>query len=116
MRCQRLAGTPKGQVIVRNDHGVFERLDGVLRREGQISAFVLWTTQSGGKPHACDNSLPSDSDRFLAVGSVTQSDQLAVELVADRHRSREADGERCRDRMRLGHRAKLSWPRRAAGL
>ena len=28
-----------------------------------------------------DNSLSSDSDRFLAVGAVNQSDQLAVELV-----------------------------------
>lgn len=28
-----------------------------------------------------DNSLSSDSDRFLAVGSVTQSDRLVVELV-----------------------------------
>jgi hypothetical protein len=28
-----------------------------------------------------DNSLSSDSDRLLAVGSVTQSDQLAIELV-----------------------------------
>jgi hypothetical protein len=28
-----------------------------------------------------DNSLSSDSDRFLAVGSVTQSDRLAIELV-----------------------------------
>ena len=28
-----------------------------------------------------DNSLSSDSDRFLAVGAVSQSDQLAIELV-----------------------------------
>lgn len=28
-----------------------------------------------------DNSLSSDSDRFLAVGAVNHSDQLAVELV-----------------------------------
>ena len=28
-----------------------------------------------------DNSLSSDSNRFLAVGSVTQSDRLVVELV-----------------------------------
>jgi hypothetical protein len=28
-----------------------------------------------------DNSLLSDSDRFLAVGAVNHSDQLAVELV-----------------------------------
>ena len=28
-----------------------------------------------------NNSLSSDSDRFLAVGSVTQSDRLVVELV-----------------------------------
>lgn len=34
-----------------------------------------------GKLRPVDNSLSSDSDRFLAVGSVTQSDRLAVELV-----------------------------------
>ena len=28
-----------------------------------------------------DKSLSSDSDRFLAVGAVSQSDQLAIELV-----------------------------------
>jgi hypothetical protein len=28
-----------------------------------------------------DNSLSGDSDRFLAVGAVTQSDRLAIELV-----------------------------------
>ncbi len=28
-----------------------------------------------------DNSMSSDSDRFLAVGAVSQSDQLAIELV-----------------------------------
>jgi hypothetical protein len=34
-----------------------------------------------GKLRPVDNSLSSDSDRFLAVGAVNQSDQLAVELV-----------------------------------
>lgn len=34
-----------------------------------------------GKLRAVDNSLSSDSNRFLAVGAVSQSDQLAVELV-----------------------------------
>lgn len=34
-----------------------------------------------GKLRPVDNSLSSDSDRFLAVGSVTQSDRLVVELV-----------------------------------
>jgi hypothetical protein len=34
-----------------------------------------------GNLGAVNNSLSSDSDRFLAVGSVTQSDELAVELV-----------------------------------
>jgi len=34
-----------------------------------------------GKLRPVDNSLSSDSDRFLAVGAVSQSDQLAVELV-----------------------------------
>jgi hypothetical protein len=28
-----------------------------------------------------DNSLSGDSDRFLAVGAVTESDRLAIELV-----------------------------------
>jgi hypothetical protein len=28
-----------------------------------------------------DNSLSGDSDQFLAVGAVTQSDRLAIELV-----------------------------------
>jgi hypothetical protein len=34
-----------------------------------------------GNSRRVDNALPRDSDRLLAVGSVTQSDQLAVELV-----------------------------------
>jgi hypothetical protein len=34
-----------------------------------------------GKVTPMDNSPSSDSDRLLAVGSVTQSDQLAIELV-----------------------------------
>ncbi|HEX6758180.1 MAG TPA: hypothetical protein VF086_07160 [Propionibacteriaceae bacterium] len=34
-----------------------------------------------GKLRPVDNPLSSDSDRFLAVGSVTQSDRLVVELV-----------------------------------
>jgi hypothetical protein len=34
-----------------------------------------------GKLRPVDNSASSDSDRFLAVGAVTQSDQLAIELV-----------------------------------
>jgi len=34
-----------------------------------------------GKVKAMDNSRSSDSNRLLAVGSVTQSDQLAIELV-----------------------------------
>src|SRR4029450_11986583 len=34
-----------------------------------------------GKVKPMDNSLSSDRDRFLAVGSVTQSDRLAIELV-----------------------------------
>jgi hypothetical protein len=34
-----------------------------------------------GKVKIMDNSRLSDSDRLLAVGSVTQSDQLAIELV-----------------------------------
>jgi hypothetical protein len=34
-----------------------------------------------GNVKRMDNSLSSDSDRFLAVGSVTQSDRLAIELV-----------------------------------
>jgi hypothetical protein len=34
-----------------------------------------------GKLRPVGNSLSSDSDRFLAVGAVSQSDQLAVELV-----------------------------------
>jgi hypothetical protein len=34
-----------------------------------------------GKLRPVDNSLSSESDRFLAVGAVSQSDQLAVELV-----------------------------------
>jgi hypothetical protein len=34
-----------------------------------------------GKLRPVDISLSSDSDRFLAVGAVSQSDQLAVELV-----------------------------------
>jgi hypothetical protein len=33
------------------------------------------------KLRAVDNSLSNDSDRFLAVGAVNQSDQLVVELV-----------------------------------
>jgi len=34
-----------------------------------------------GNSRRVDNALSRDSDRLLAVGSVTQSDQLAVELV-----------------------------------
>jgi hypothetical protein len=34
-----------------------------------------------GKVRPADSSLSRDSDRFLAVGSVTQSDQLVIELV-----------------------------------
>ena len=34
-----------------------------------------------GNLRPVNNSVSSDSDRFLAVGSVTQSDQLVVELV-----------------------------------
>jgi hypothetical protein len=34
-----------------------------------------------GKLRPVGNSLSSESDRFLAVGAVSQSDQLAVELV-----------------------------------
>jgi hypothetical protein len=34
-----------------------------------------------GNSRRVDNALSRDSERLLAVGSVTQSDQLAVELV-----------------------------------
>jgi hypothetical protein len=34
-----------------------------------------------GNRRPVDKSPSSDSDRFLAVGSVTQSDRLAIELV-----------------------------------
>jgi len=34
-----------------------------------------------GNSRRVDNAVSRDSDRLLAVGSVTQSDQLAVELV-----------------------------------
>jgi hypothetical protein len=34
-----------------------------------------------GNSRRVDNALSRDSDRLLAIGSVTQSDQLAVELV-----------------------------------
>ena len=66
-----------------------------------------------------DNSLSGDSDRFLAVGAVTQSDRLAIELssapgharcdpdqvaaTADCHRSRGPYGDNCCDYACLGH-------------
>jgi hypothetical protein len=34
-----------------------------------------------GNVKPVDNSLSSDSDRFLADGSVTQSDRLTIELI-----------------------------------
>ena len=71
---------PIGQVIVRNDESSFERFHGLLRSRGQnFCICVKLGLVRNRRP--VDNSLSSDSNRFLAVGSVTQSDRLVVELV-----------------------------------
>jgi hypothetical protein len=71
---------PIGQVIVRNDKSSFERFHGLLRSRGQnFCICVKLGLVRNRRP--VDNSLSSDSNRFLAVGSVTQSDRLVVELV-----------------------------------
>jgi hypothetical protein len=41
----------------------------------------LWKTGLVASSGPADNSVSKDSDRFLAVGAVTQSDRLVVELV-----------------------------------
>jgi hypothetical protein len=44
-------------------------------------SFICVELTHMGKLRSVNNSVSSDSDRFLAVGSVTQSDQLVIELV-----------------------------------
>jgi hypothetical protein len=59
---------------------MFERFDGFLPSEGQIIR-ICGRLSLVGNLRLVDNSLSSDSDKFLAVGSVTQSDRLVIELV-----------------------------------
>jgi len=56
------------------------KFDGFLPTEGQILC-ICGKLGLMGNVKPVDNSLSSDSDRFLAVGSVTQSDRIAIELV-----------------------------------
>ena len=68
------------QVIVRNNQCTFARFDGILPTAGQnICICVKIGLVVNRRP--VDKSPSSDSDLFLAVGSVTQSDRLAIELI-----------------------------------
>ena len=74
------AKLPTGQVIARNSHHKFEKFNGVLASEGQ-NWLHLWKTCFVRRLRPVENSPSGGSDHFLAVGAVTQSDRLAIELV-----------------------------------
>jgi hypothetical protein len=71
---------PKDQTIVRNDHWPFERFYGFLSSTGQIIC-ICGKLGRVGNLGRTDSSRSSDSDRFLAAGSVSRSDRLVIELV-----------------------------------
>jgi hypothetical protein len=68
------------QVIVRNDQYEFERFDCFLPNEGQ-NCLHYGKLRLVANLRRVDHSPSRHSDRFLAVGEVTQSDRLVVELV-----------------------------------
>jgi hypothetical protein len=74
------ASRPRDQVIVCKDQPQFrEILWSCPQRRTNCSH--LWKTGLVASSGPADNSVSKDSDRFLAVGAVTQSDRLVVELV-----------------------------------
>src|SRR5215218_4628718 len=78
-------GLPIRQLIVHN--GELRRdLIAFSRDEEKIIRICgkLWLVENLRR---ADNSQSRDSDRFLAIGEVTQSDRLAIELVQRPDRS-----------------------------
>jgi len=67
-------------VIVRNDQYEFERFNCFLPNEGQ-NCLHCGKLRLVANLRRVDHSPSRDSDRFLAVGEVNQSDRLVVELV-----------------------------------
>ena len=67
-------------MIVRNDQYEFERFDCFLPNEGQ-NCLHCGKLRLVANLRRVDHSPSRDSDRFLAVGEVNQSDRLVVELV-----------------------------------
>jgi hypothetical protein len=74
------ASRPRDQVIVCKNQRNFERFYGLVRNEGQ-NVRIYGKTKLVASSGPANNSASRDSDRFLAVGAVTQSDRLVVELV-----------------------------------
>jgi hypothetical protein len=67
-------------VIDREKHAMVERFYCIMCDKRKNFCICVRLSLVGNfRP--VDNALSSDSDRLLAVGSVTQSDQLVVELV-----------------------------------